>query len=782
MRLFLIIPIIICFILFCNLYAKDNPYDIYWSGLGEGMNNKVYALTIFDGKLIAGGAFTQANGITANYIAAWDGTTWSPLANGMNGRVFSLEVYEDKLIAGGEFTQAGGVAANQVAAWDGVSWSALGQGLASYVQDFAIYDNKLIACGYFASTGGGQIVNHIAAWNGSTWEPVGNGVNEWASTLTLYDDHLIIGGRFDSAGNVVAYNVAKWDGTEWSPLGTGPGYSVYALEVFNSNLIAGGTFPQGVRAWNGSSWSGLSIGTDNNVVSMAIYNGQLIAGGDFVMAGGDPANRIATWNGNNWASLGSGIENSTVWDMAVDDTILYAGGEFRTAGGDTTNYIGMWIRDQFREIKNLNDSGPNSFRSTIDLANAQPGIDSISFEISGTINIQSTLPNINDDSTIILGSSAPGGAHSIILDGGDVKSAGSGLSILSSNNLIEGLTIRNFTGNGIEVLSGSGNRISNNLIYDNGLMGIDLNDDGVTANDVGDGDSGPNDLLNFPEVDSVFMNPDSSFIVYGHAGTGNHVELFISHTAGDTTQAVDPSGHGEAFAFVDSLTADAGDGSFVFNIPNTYPYFSVLTMTATDANGNTSEFSENFPLVPAPLIIVAYSPVNMIVTDPEGFVIGKDRFGSLIQTLFPASYTEIINDSVHIDYPIDGTYNIEVITEDGAAPGSTYSIGVRIDGSLQTMIVVGEDVPEYEEADSYDYNVEEDYHYENADSNGDETINLLDITFIISFLYKEGPEPVPYHSADANCDYTVNLLDITYLISYLYKEGEEPCLIDEFGK
>jgi len=434
-------------------------------------------------------------------------------------------------------------------------------------------------------------------------------------------------------------------------------------------------------------------------------------------------------------------------------------------------------------VSNLDDVGNGSLRWAIEQANTYVGADEITFDISGTISPVTTLPEISGDGTKILGSTAPGGDYSFIIDGSNIsKSVGSGLYISGSNNLIEGLAINNFSGNGIEVISGTGNKISNNLIFNNGLMGIDLNDDGVTANDAGDGDSGPNDLLNFPEVDSVFMNPDSSFIVYGHAGTENHIELFVSHTAGDTTQAVDPSGHGEAFAFVDSLTADAGDGSFVFNIPNTYPCFSVLTMTAADINGNTSEFSENFSIIPTPLIFVAYSPINMIVTDPEGFIIGKDRFGSLTQTLFPASYTEIENDSIHIDYPIQGIYNIEVISEDGAPPGSMYSVGVRIDGSMQTMIIVGEDVPEYEEADIYEYIVEEDYHYPNADASGDKIVNLIDITFIINFLYKSGPEPYPYYSADANCDYTVNLLDITYLISYLYKEGEEPCLIDEFGK
>ena len=46
--------------------------------------NHVYALTVYNGNLIAGGYFTTAGGTSANYIASWDGTAWSPLGSGMN--------------------------------------------------------------------------------------------------------------------------------------------------------------------------------------------------------------------------------------------------------------------------------------------------------------------------------------------------------------------------------------------------------------------------------------------------------------------------------------------------------------------------------------------------------------------------------------------------------------------------------------------------------------------------------------------------------------------------
>ncbi|UCD95338.1 MAG: hypothetical protein JSU69_04615, partial [Candidatus Zixiibacteriota bacterium] len=70
-------------------------------------------------------------------------------------------------------------------------------------------------------------------------------------------------------------------------------------------------------------------------------------------------------------------------------------------------------------------------------------------------------------------------------------------------------------------------------------------------------------------------------------------------------------------------------------------------------------------------------------------------------------------------------------------------------------------------------------HYLNGDAVGSNTINLLDVTIIINYLYKEGPEPYPLESSDANCDGNINILDVTYIINYLYKHGPEPCEISD---
>jgi hypothetical protein len=61
-----------------------------------------------------------------------------------------------------------------------------------------------------------------------------------------------------------------------------------------------------------------------------------------------------------------------------------------------------------------------------------------------------------------------------------------------------------------------------------------------------------------------------------------------------------------------------------------------------------------------------------------------------------------------------------------------------------------------------------------GDANGDWKVDIFDITFLISYLYKGGQSPLPLFMGDANGDCLVNIFDVTYLITYLYKDGPAP--------
>jgi hypothetical protein len=62
-----------------------------------------------------------------------------------------------------------------------------------------------------------------------------------------------------------------------------------------------------------------------------------------------------------------------------------------------------------------------------------------------------------------------------------------------------------------------------------------------------------------------------------------------------------------------------------------------------------------------------------------------------------------------------------------------------------------------------------------GDANGDETVDLGDVVYLIGYLYRNEPAPDPVVAGDVNRDGIVDLGDLVYMISYLYKNGPPPC-------
>jgi hypothetical protein len=63
-----------------------------------------------------------------------------------------------------------------------------------------------------------------------------------------------------------------------------------------------------------------------------------------------------------------------------------------------------------------------------------------------------------------------------------------------------------------------------------------------------------------------------------------------------------------------------------------------------------------------------------------------------------------------------------------------------------------------------------------GDVNWDNTINMIDVVYLIDYIFRSGPAPQPeYLVGDCNCDSRVNIEDAVYLIDYIFKSGDEPC-------
>lgn len=169
---------------------------------------------------------------------------------------------------------------------------------------------------------------------------------------------------------------------------------------------------------------------------------------------------------------------------------------------------------------------------------------------------------------------------------------------------------------GVDQISSSaaGNSVLGNSIHSNGALGIDLIGDGVTANDAGDGDTGANNLQNYPTLTSARTDDFSTVTVSGTlnstAGSTFRIEFFASTSA-------DASGFGEGeryLGFADVLTNSSGNANFSQALAASVMAGEVITATATNsATGDTSEFSASIGIYG-----VLVSPTSGLVTTEAG--------------------------------------------------------------------------------------------------------------------------------------------------------------------
>ena len=61
-----------------------------------------------------------------------------------------------------------------------------------------------------------------------------------------------------------------------------------------------------------------------------------------------------------------------------------------------------------------------------------------------------------------------------------------------------------------------------------------------------------------------------------------------------------------------------------------------------------------------------------------------------------------------------------------------------------------------------------------GDANGDGKVTVSDVVYLINYLFKGGPAPIPYETGEANCDGKLTVSDVVYLINYLFKGGPPP--------
>lgn len=161
-------------------------------------------------------------------------------------------------------------------------------------------------------------------------------------------------------------------------------------------------------------------------------------------------------------------------------------------------------------------------------------------------------------------------------------------SNIIAHNLHNGVTVWEHSNNSINC---DHNWITQNTMYNNGGLGIDLNDEGVTLNDTNDPDTLANEELNYPIITNArYFAPQT--IIDGTIDidtdpTQAIVEVFRA--------AADPSGYGEGWIYLGATTPNAASQWTAtvtgLNIGDH------VTATTTDLVSNTSEFAGNVVVV-----------------------------------------------------------------------------------------------------------------------------------------------------------------------------------------
>ncbi|MEG3935380.1 MULTISPECIES: Calx-beta domain-containing protein [unclassified Microcoleus] len=183
----------------------------------------------------------------------------------------------------------------------------------------------------------------------------------------------------------------------------------------------------------------------------------------------------------------------------------------------------------------------------------------------------------------------------------------------------EGNTIAFNPSNGIQVTGGNGLAILGNSIFSNNGLGIDLDNDtdpltadGLTPNDLGDGDTGGNGLQNFPVLTSATASNGNITL----SGTLNSIPNTTFRVEFFDNTALDPSGNGEGQTYLNfvNVTTDAA-GNANFTSPPLTATGAIVTTATNLTTNDTSEFSQ-----PSPGLLQFSNPAYTV--NENGTVVG----------------------------------------------------------------------------------------------------------------------------------------------------------------
>jgi len=367
------------------------------------------------------------------------------------------------------------------------------------------------------------------------------------------------------------------------------------------------------------------VGSDNNLVGGAVAGaGNLISGnqveGIFVQVGS--ATNTIQGNTIGLNASGSAVLPNGAEGIKIQSNGNVVGGDdaFKrnVISGNTTQGVRLQGASATGNAIRGNYIGTDA-TGAIDLGNTSHGV------ILNAGAAGNTIGGLPAERNVISGNGSGAGVQGVRIDGagtannvvtanfigtnaagsGALPNSAGGIAITNSaaNNRIGGvaagagnrIALNTTYGVNLGPTAGVGNAILGNAIYGNSDLGIDLLTDLVTPNDGGDGDSGPNDLLNFPDMTAASVSGGMLAVSFNlDVPAGSYRIEFFKNPSG-----VDPSGNGEGEVFAGARTLTHPGGSVAYThsfAGGSGDRITATTTFCTDgatcaAFGSTSEFS-----------------------------------------------------------------------------------------------------------------------------------------------------------------------------------------------
>jgi parallel beta-helix repeat protein len=439
--------------------------------------------------------------------------------------------------------------------------------------------------------------------NGSSVIPNGTGgINSGSATT------LVIGGAGAGEGNLLSGNINAAiadlgsDGVEIKGNIVGlnlagnaalPNFGIGIGLIETDHATIGGNTAAAGNIVSGNLAYGILVLTDPSVTSPVIQG-----------------NRIGT-SANGLTALGNGFAGITVSGVGTGSAVKIGGtspGEGNLVSGNVStgidiadtagatiqgNIVGLnasqtaAFPNQNGGIYLCNCVGPTLIGGTAaNAGNVISGNDFDGILLEGVIGatIQNNKIGTNSAGTGVFGNQRDG----IRMENGALNNKIGG-TVANEPNVIA-----NNAGAGVNVIDASSlnNAIRANVFQANGGLGIDLDDDGVTANDGTDADSGPNGFQNFPVLTNALVVGGSTQVIGTLASTVNS-QFALDFYA---SPSCDPSGNGEGATFLGTFsvtTNPAGLAGFDQVVTGAPAGSTIITATSTRNNGTgaTSEFS-----------------------------------------------------------------------------------------------------------------------------------------------------------------------------------------------